>query len=286
MANSEEMADVVEALLLSIGENAIGQSGVEELLARAGEMSETRIDLALRTMKRRQKILGDSYPFALEDFAIRRNEDWHRLAYSSLLTMSPSGLFRRLMSIEEIRSAAIQFEGVVQLAVKDFLGPSAQSIRFGWPSESGRPSDFPGAISWLAKQMGVKLGGCYRQPRRQDGGVDVIAWRSFKDGKSGFPIVLVQCTIQAELLAKSLDIDIRNWSSWLELVHDPVTVLASPQVVPANSEDWNELALKNMIFDRLRLLELLSIESESALSRDLEMWLTSMVNKLADRLEE
>lgn len=140
--------------------------------------------------------------------------------------------------------------------------------------------------SWLAQQMGVKLGGGYRQPRRQDGGVDVIAWRGFKDGKSGFPIVLVQCTIQAELLAKSLDIDVRNWSSWLELVHDPVTVLAVPQVVPANSEDWNELALKNMIFDRLRILELLSPESESAISRDLEVWLKSRVGKVTDRLEE
>jgi len=108
---------------------------------------------------------------------------------------------------------------------------------------------------------------------------------AFRDGKTGFPIVLVQCTIQADLVSKSLDIDVRNWSSWLELVHDPSTILTAPQVVPGNTEIWNELALKNLVFDRLRLVELLDRNFSSSLQEEMSAWLLAVVQKVRVRIE-
>jgi hypothetical protein len=189
------------------------------------------------------------------------------------------------MSLDDVSIAAVKFERIVVEAVQRYLGDGAKAVRFAWPSDSGRPQEFPEAIKWLAGLMGVRLGGGYRQPRRKDGGVDVIGWRPFRDGKSAFPIVLVQCTIQADLVSKSLDVDVRNWSSWLELVHDPSTILTAPQVVPGNTEIWNELALKNLVFDRLRLVELLGRNPSSPLQDEMSTWLLAVVQKVRVRIE-
>jgi hypothetical protein len=285
MATADELADTVEIALLCIEERAAGIGRIEGLLERVTDGEQPRLDLAIRTMRRRQTLLGDAYPFDVQDVAIRRDDAWPSLAYLWLLAMSPSSLSRELMNLNDISVAAVKFERIVVEAVQRYLGNGAKAVRFAWPSDSGRPQEFPEAIKWLADLMGVKLGGGYRQPRRKDGGVDVIGWRPFRDGKSGFPIVLVQCTIQADLVSKSLDIDVRNWSSWLELVHDPSTILTAPQVIPGNTEIWNELALKNLVFDRLRLVELLDRNFSSSLQEEMSAWLLAVVQKVRVRIE-
>ena len=102
--------------------------------------------------------------------------------------------------------------------------------------------------------MGINVGRAYRPPRRKDGGVDVVAWRSFKDRRRGFPIYLVQCTLQKDFVAKSRDIDLRLWAGWLELDRDPITILAIPKAV-APGESWNEVTANAIIFDRLRMTD-------------------------------
>jgi hypothetical protein len=111
--------------------------------------------------------------------------------------------------------------------------------------------------------MGIALGQSYRPPRRQDGGVDVVAWRPFDDGRRGFPVVLVQCTLQRDFVQKSRDIDLRTWSGWLAFDADPLTALAIPYTV-ASDESWNEMAANVIVLDRLRLVRLLSDAGQEA----------------------
>jgi len=102
----------------------------------------------------------------------------------------------------------------------------------------------------------------YRPPRRKDGGVDVVAWRPFQDGRPGFPIVLAQCTIESDVLAKARDIDIRQWATWLALDASILIALAIPGTVPRD-ESWNELARNNVVLERLRLVSLSALSRES-----------------------
>src|SRR5439155_17165751 len=129
-------------------------------------------------------------------------------------------------------AAALLLERATCSALEGLLGPGTRALRFGWPSDSGRPQDFSSAIRWLAEAMHIGLSAGYRPPRRKDGGVDVVAWRPFKDGRPGFPIVLAQCTIESDVLAKSRDIDIRQWATWLALDASILIALAIPGTVP------------------------------------------------------
>jgi hypothetical protein len=71
----------------------------------------------------------------------------------------------------------------------------------------------------------------------------------------------------------------------LELVHDPSTILTAPQVVPGNTEIWNELALKNLVFDRVRLVELLGRNLSLPLQEEMSAWLLIIVQKVRVRIE-
>ena len=65
--------------------------------------------------------------------------------------------------------------------------------------------------------------------------------------------MLIQCTLQKDLIAKSRDIDIPNWSGWLSLDREPLTVLATPRIVSEGTDRWNQLNRQGLIFERIRL---------------------------------
>jgi hypothetical protein len=130
--------------------------------------------------------------------------------------------------------------------------------------------------------MRVPVGTAYRPPYAKDGGVDVVAWRSFPDGRSGFPVLLAQVTLEKDYVHKAADVDVRVWSGWLALDHDPATALAIPDVV-ATGEDWNSLAARTVVLDRLRLSSLLdgSDAGENGLSR-VTAWTKSQIASIQE----
>ncbi|WP_378095708.1 hypothetical protein [Cellulomonas sp. T2.31MG-18] len=155
----------------------------------------------------------------------------------------------------------VLFERIAAAALAGLWGVAGRAVRFGWPSDVGRPPEFPAAIQWLASQLGVPVGGGYRPPIRKDGGVDVVAWRAFPDGRPGFPVVLAQCTLQADLITKASDVEPRVWASWLRMDVDPVTALVVPQTI-GDERLWGQLALRGMVLERIRLAGLLENDVE------------------------
>jgi len=253
--NREDTADWIETTLLARG----SPIGIDELNAAAyadSGLAESDVGLGLRVMTVRERWLGHQYPFTITDIFVAPKEDAERSVYSPLLLLSPGSPARQLVATQPTSDMAALFERLTVDATQQLMGPQATAIRFGWPSEHGRPERFGDAIEWLATKMGIKSGTSFRSPLRKDGGVDVIAWRPFPDKRPGFPIALVQCTVQREVVSKSRDIDLRNWSNWLALDIDPTTILAIPGTV-AKPEQWNEIALRALILDRIRIVGLL-----------------------------
>jgi hypothetical protein len=176
------------------------------------------------------------------------------------------------------------FEDFVAQVLIRYLGSNSQALAFGWPSKLGRPQEFHKAIEWLARKMGIEPGTAFRPPRRKDGGVDVVAWKSFGDKRSGFPIYLVQCTLQRDVLPKSRDIDLRLWAGWLEMDRDPLAILAVPKTIPPG-ELWNEISANAIVLDRIRLTEFCdfnnTLDIEVYLQKILEKWKIQGENHLA-----
>ncbi len=281
-----EVADLLETIVYLDEARSLGLTALVERARRCDPDIE-RIDYPLRLLSLRQQVLGDAYPFLVTGSAVGRRLS-HRTAscYIDLLAMSPRTLMRSRMSQSAIAECAACFEKVCSVALERLLGPGSRALRFAWPSDCGRPPEFPAAVAWLAEQMGLRLGRGFVPPRRKDGGVDVIAWRAFGDGRTGFPVYLGQCTVQHQIRQKCDDIDIDSWSRWLELLRDPVTALMTPAVIDGSGELWIELALRNIVLDRIRIAKLVadsSALSDVQRSDTVDCWFSAAHEWLSDR---
>ena len=264
--DSELIADWLELNTLSQDDNAIGFDKLRSLASEILDLPPQRIDVAFNILKRRSEILQDSYPFDIKSVGMVRRQNWRELPYTYLLRIS-SGIDHPFsLSLDENVDRIESFEHLVVHALQNLLGVNSKAVRFGFPSED-RPVEFPKAIEWLSDRMGIKAGQAYRPPRRKDGGVDVVAWRPFRDRRNGFPVYLVQVTCERNYSHKVFDIDLRLWSGWLNLDTDPVSVLAVPTTISVG-EEWNEISTKVVVLERIRICELLAISDVEVLLDD------------------
>ncbi|MEE6272106.1 hypothetical protein V2J56_01940 [Georgenia sp. MJ206] len=279
----ERIADWIEIALLVRGARPIGLDPLNGFFENHHGLEPQRVSLAVREMARRARILGDRYPFKIHDeYAVQSLGFAPKSVYATIALMAPGNPVRRYLNAAPDEVMAVIFENVVVDATMGLWGQQGRALRFGWPSDVGRPPEFDLAIQWLATNVGVDLGKGYRQPRRKDGGVDVVAWRPFPDGRTGFPIILVQCTLQENLLAKGMDVDTRLWGSWLAIDVDPMTALATPAAL-SSGPVWDELALKYMVLDRIRIVGLASAETQDEVARG---WVRQTVDELRDHMGE
>ena len=279
----ERIADWIETALLVRGARPIGLDALHGFFEEYHGLEQQRVNVGIREMDRRARLLGDRYPFKIHgEYAVQSLAGAPTSAYVAVALMAPGNPVREYLNSAPDETMAVFFENLVAEAATALWGGQGRALRFGWPSDIGRPPEFDLAIRWLADKIGVHVGRGYRQPRRKDGGVDVVAWRPFPDGRSGFPVLLVQCTLQENLLAKGMDVDTRLWGSWLAVDVDPVTALATPTALPSGPT-WDELALKYMVLDRVRLAGL----AEPAVSDDLAQgWVVQTISDLREHMEE
>lgn len=273
--SGNQIADWLELVALSKG-SAIGSDALH-VLGRPLGLGDADISVGLTTMSRRAAQLGASYPFrVLNGVAARPTAA--SFPWTSLLLLSNGSPARAAMPLG---AAALHLEQITASALSNLFGPATQVARFGWPSDEGRPPEFPAAIRWLADKMGADIGNAYRPPYRKDGGVDVVAWRPFLDGRSGFPVVLAQCTLEQDYVHKAADVDLRVWAGWLRLDVDPMTALAIPTVVP-HGEAWNALAARTIVLDRSRLVGLIDGQALPVCLAAVQEWTQRAVAELRE----
>lgn len=248
------LADFIELLIFSFPRVAFTTNRLYGFLGDMWGLEMHHLELAQSEMMRREKIIGDSYPFRfLNGVPINRDSPTHYLAMLAL-----SHIQKTSMSEDELSEvySAKAFEDIAEICLSNFYGSQTKSVNFGFPSEIGRPSEFAPAITWLAAKIGIQAGTSFRSPRRKDGGVDIVVWKSFGDSRSGVPILLVQATLQRDIRTKSRDVDRRMWSGWLSMDVDPLLAISIPYVLE-HSEVWNEVTRNCLVLDRVRMAAML-----------------------------
>lgn len=208
------------------------------------------VDDVYREILDRKRKFGDLYPFQVSNQVITTTANVsYKLCLRSIFLNSnfTSGYFE-------------QFVGII---LSSYFGHGTRVLHCG-TNNVDKPISFWETISWISKHMGLPEGSRVRPSRLRDGGVDSIVWKAPLDGRSGFPVMLVQSTVQAELRTKCKDIDRRMWSSWLTMDVDPIVALATPRFI-LDQLDFEEMSVNSMILDRLRLSAMQTYEMESAI---------------------
>ncbi len=244
----EHLADWIECLCLAHGGQAIARGRLNALAGHVGVPSH-ELDFARAIVKTRRDTWGLAYPFRVEGGGIRADRDALDAYWVWMLPLGPHARPSTGMAVSDAASA---FEALVAHVAGQIYGAFGESRSFAYPSAIGRPAGFPLAVRWLAGEMGLRVGSAYRPPMRKDGGVDVVVWRPFPEGRPGFPVTLLQCTVGNELRRKARDIDVRMWSGWLSLDVEPSTALAFPFVLKDGTA-WDELSRTTTVLDRGRI---------------------------------
>jgi hypothetical protein len=263
----------------------LGQIGGEEGIGR-----DVRLEFLIAQIKLRAKVGGDVYPFQVEDERIVESQPCGRDIYLFLLALSSEvAAFRKDRRAHEVEK---NFDLIALAAMRRYLGRDAKGIRFARSvdepdDDSVRPKKFSDAIQWLRDLLDVpgrlKLEDDDRHEKAHwewqesypvpnsynDGGVDLIAWWKFGDKRAGFPVVLVQCTVQLTWERKLENIPLVLWDRWIDFsMVPPQRALVIPFSNDPEDDLWRERSLRaGVVIDRLRLLELLNeLECEALAS--------------------
>ena len=234
-------------------------------------------------------------------------------AYIFLLVLSSvDAPFRSARKAHEVEAA---YDAIALEALRRYLGRGARAIRFAKnahdPNDNeSRPKKFRAAIKWLREELTLGPGiatppdleleahwedqdedepevGPRVLNSYNDGGVDVVAWWRFADGRAGSPVLLAQCTVQLEWGEKVDDVPVELWKKWIDFeTVPPQTALVIPFAVDRTSEQWaNRTVQAGVIVDRVRLIELLEELDDADLASTVDAttkaWVDNQLNELA-----
>lgn len=118
------------------------------------------------------------------------------------------------------------------------------------------------------------------RPESNDGGVDVVVWRSFADQRPGFLVILGQGTIGSQWRGKERDITEPLWGGFIDFGRDPIVAFGIPQVIPASYDYYDQIRRTvHLVFDRIRLCESLA-GAELTRRTETEEWVGQELERL------
>ncbi|GAB4087059.1 hypothetical protein GCM10028784_36890 [Myceligenerans cantabricum] len=267
------VADTVEVQLLASGDAYLSYSEYRDLFPAGSGPAAIELETGFAEVEDRARVMGRHYPFSFDGQGVRFDPSGTWEVYAFLLLLSLRGTpFREN---QDWKRSDPLFDFVVMRA---FASKYSEVLHFGWPPRGDRPPTFPEAIDWAAESLGLELRSVTQSlpTHRQDGGVDVIAWNPYADRANGFPVVLVQNTIQQHFAGKPADVDPLLWRDWINFGNTPGVGFAVPFVLTAD-DPWRPQVISRVLdfVDRPRLMEMLASDEPS----DWDRWagITSFV---------
>lgn len=285
-ASSHELADYLELLcIVNGGEYSINDAQPQiDIISdeddQEGIMNEDDqiyddLQFALEEIDRRFYACDGHYPFSTDRNSIRYSPGESSIEQKMSLVYEYMLLATRLnmqqYKISGNIDGSLLFEELSALAVQNYFGNKAESFVFGTRSQGG----FKEKINQLINSLneGVKA----KDPEdpthdEKDGGLDVVVWKSFSDGKRGKIIGFGQCKTGTEWrnLVGNLDPDEFCKTYFQEQpISKPIRLFFVAESFKENFEKICRRA--GIMFDRCRIMENLVEISDDLCSR-IKIW--------------
>ncbi len=274
---SHGVADWIE-LELAGGESSLSKAKVAAIIesSSGAEPKETFLTDVWRELERRQSRYVQC-PFVVSGDLVHRQGD------AAASTEYVVCLLFSLYGVSDVhRSDPKLFERLTGEAVRNYLG--GQMYVFGWPPLPDVPADIAKRVREVAERTRERF---VEAPaaRYKDRGVDVIAWKPFNESpdgrhRSGQLVMLSQCAAGADWPGKTTQLPYGAWTQYIHWAADPVVSFAVPRVIP--DDRWHDVSreVEGIVFDRIRLLNLLPTGvSDAGLRREMEEWTRSEIEQ-------
>ncbi|MDE0658021.1 MAG: hypothetical protein OXI79_00065 [Gammaproteobacteria bacterium] len=274
--DSNASADWLEASVLFDGPE-LSRGDVVDLLLEEQICGDGNQDLAhqiaeeaWRELERRQRWGGLPETVEVSNSKIVDVEHWHQDVIRAFFV---------LLAIQKIfpdwsrerQSYVTQgnlFEKVVEKICPAML-PGWNTYRAGWSTENTKR--IPDIVADLTQLINVRGRGDLREwgrPEDKDGGLDLVCYRDFGDGREAMPVYFLQCASGKNWRDKINTPNAEMWHKCLDSAVKPSTGIVAPFVIAEGELRRAALMGQVVVFDRIRAVSA-AREFEVAIERDL-----------------
>ena len=247
---------------------------LDDAVERQDEILDSKGDAAFELLESRKNLLGDAYPFEVDQRAstatLRAYPNAADSPYMFLTALTYVG-----RPPDEPESGASLFEQVSRAALVAYLGgpTRVRFVDFGFPRQGGPPG-FQEAIAALCREFGAGLEPRTPWPKRggqlKDGRLDFAVWVPFDDKHSNRLSVLGNCASGKNWSDKINELIPQDFcNTWFNKPPSPTPLSAF--FIPRQAQDsqWDEAGYnaRQLFFDRLRMAPLLDGLDDDLASR-------------------
>lgn len=177
---------------------------------------------------------------------------------------------------KDLSKTTKQFERVSAEAIKNYLSCKIKIL--GWPTN--HRSSFRDQVKNLAIELNEEFG---KSPssQKKDDTVDVVAWKSFNDGRSNQVVILTQCAAGKNWSIKK-GVCIERWKEYIHWACPPLYGFSIPMIIP--QRQWHdECKEKGIMFDRIRIYNLINRSKvDKGFRTELQKWCKKQLKRLSD----
>ncbi|TAL34752.1 MAG: hypothetical protein EPN93_11505 [Spirochaetes bacterium] len=245
------LADWLELIALTAADGNSSHGDLQRVLNRLGvENLDTLCNDTMRELNRRVTSSKDSYPFSFSGTLLKVRNNWKCFSpYIFCLLLSYCDNSKK--SVKGFRHE-VMFEQLSCIAAKHYIG--GDSLRFGFPRDT-LPSGFLQALKHVCGQVGEwTVSRRTNTLRTKDGGLDVIAWKSFPDQLIGKLILFGHCASGENWNEKINELQPNDFcSQWLDGDKSPIVKsFFIPHRVSPEIFEHRAISAK-LFFDRCRI---------------------------------
>jgi hypothetical protein len=214
------LADWLEMLALTSPDGNASHGDLQRVLNRLGTSNTDVISTAcMNELHSRVSSTDPSYPFTFSGTLLRTKGDWREFTpYVFCLLLSFFDEKKR--KVKGLRHE-VMFEQLSCTAARKYIG--GEALRFGSPRQDPVPSGFRDALVHLCGLIGEWAPPSSGRFKKQDGGLDLVAWRHFPDRLIGKLILFGHCASGNNWDSKVNELQPDNFcSQWLGGAKSPI----------------------------------------------------------------
>lgn len=271
----QSVADWIE-LELAAGEPQLSKATVSSVVESATgfEPSEAFLSDVWRQLEERQSRYSSGFFLCDGDLVLRSLGRAAPAEYTACL------LFSVYSVDDEYRTDPKIFERLAAEAIKNYL--QGKAFVFGWPVLQDIQADIALRVKDMTGAARERFAEAPAQ-RYKDRGVDVIAWKPFDEHSTGEHrsnqlVILAQCAAGGNWRNKASQLPYKAWIQYVHWACDPIQGFAVPHVIP--TELWHDVSREasGILFDRIRIVNLLSNGvQEAGLRAEIRAWVTEVI---------
>lgn len=256
--------DWVEGSLLFKAETRISRTDIVDVLCEEEFYDDQAfasdwLDDVWGELQRRQRILGSTAPFKIEPRAIKRTRQWQKVpAYSFCVLMpllqSSSKWFPNYTVAQRTKHHAQQGLLFERISEESLRSAGWLTHLTGWSSTTA--VSLPGVAAGVARKLGEpEHSGWERNvsPNANEAGLDLVLFRTFADGRCGFPVYLAQCASGKNWDTKLHTPVLSVWSKIVDFAAPPQKAFVLPHSLGMDDLRQVTVKVQGVVFDRYRL---------------------------------